>query len=85
MSEIAQLRKLQKIAFTGAKEWISRLGASLLEVMNKIFTMNELQILELYDTGAAEVQTLLSYFPHTLQRLNLCDNEITDNDVTEIA
>ena len=83
-NEIAHLHNLQKLTVrTGAKEWISPDTSQ--DVLKKIAGMNGLKSLELHFVGAAGVQRLSQYLPHTLQELNLCEHDITDSDIDIIA
>ena len=54
-------------------------------LQDTICEFKELQTLGLHSVGFYEVQKLLSCLPPTLQELNLCGNDITDQNVTMIV
>ena len=84
--EIKDFRNLRKLIFTGPKEVVddgSLANSNVLQ--DTICELKELQTLGLHSVGPYEVQRLLSCLPNTLKELNLCENDITDQNMTMIA
>ena len=74
--------KLQKLIFTGPKDG-SLARSNMLR--DTICELKELQTLGLHSVGPYEVEKLLPCLPPTLQELNLCENNLTDQNVIVIA
>ena len=74
--------KLQKLIFTGPKDGSLARNNMLRDT---ICELKELQTLVLHSVGYYEVKRLLPCLPPTLQELNLCENNLTDQNVIVIA